>query len=95
MIRVSRLILLKRDVRLSDVAVEGGINSWLAMHYFGRLGGREYEKMTAAENAKHGLMMITLTPTSVRGFDNHRMIGAPLRAFMRIRNALPIPRSWI
>jgi hypothetical protein len=44
---------------------------------------------------KTGVSLITLTPESVRGFDNHRLIGVPLRAFMRIRNALPIPRGWL
>jgi len=33
------------------------------MHYFGRLGGREYEKMKAEENRKTGLSLIT-APTA-------------------------------
>ncbi len=90
-----RAVIVDGDVTLEKTSAGDGFNAELAMRYFGKLGGREYEKMTAAENAKHGLVVITLTPTSVRGFDNHRMIGAPLRAFMRIRNALPIPRAWI
>jgi hypothetical protein len=82
-------------VDLTKTTPDAGLNSELVMRYFGKIGGKEYEKMTAADNAKHGLVLITLTPKSVRGFDNHRMIGAPLRLYMRIRNLLPIPRSWI
>ena len=90
-----RAVVVDGDVALEKTTAEGGLNSELAMRYFGKIGGREYEKMTAEENAKQGLLLITLTPASVRGFDNHRMIGAPLRAYMRLRNLLPIPRSWI
>jgi PPOX class probable F420-dependent enzyme len=90
-----RAVIVDGTVTLSDVAVEGGINSWLAMHYFGRLGGREYEKMSAEENHKHGLSLIAFEPVRVRGFDNHRLIGVGLRLFMRLRESLPIPRSWL
>jgi hypothetical protein len=40
------------------------------------------------------LSLITLDPTRVRGFDNTRLIGLPLRLYMRLREALPLPRSW-
>lgn len=90
-----RAVIVDGAVTLSDVAVEGGLNSWLAMHYFGRFGGREYEKMTAAENHEHGLVQITFDPMRVRGFDNHRLIGAGFRLYMRLRESLPIPRSWL
>lgn len=90
-----RAVVVDGQVELAKTTPDAGLNSELAMRYFGRIGGKEYEKMTAEENAKHGLVLITLTPESVRGFDNHKMIGAPLRAYMRLRNLLPIPRSWI
>jgi PPOX class probable F420-dependent enzyme len=90
-----RAVVVDGDVQLTKTTPDAGLNSELAMRYFGKIGGKEYEKMTAADNAKHGLVLITLTPKAVRGFDNHRMIGAPLRVYMRIRNLLPIPRSWI
>jgi hypothetical protein len=64
------------------------------MHYFWRLGGREYEKITAAENRQHGLSLVTLEPVRVRGFDNHRLVGPALRLYMRLREALPLPRRW-
>jgi PPOX class probable F420-dependent enzyme len=90
-----RAVIVDGDVTLTDVPVEGGINSWLAMHYFGRLGGREYEKMTAEENRKTGLSLISFEPTRVRGFDNHRLVGAALRLYMRLRESLPLPRHWL
>jgi PPOX class probable F420-dependent enzyme len=89
-----RAVIVDGTVALSEAPLEGGITSWLAMHYFGRVGGREYEKMTAAENRAHGLSVIALEPTRVRGFDNHRLVAAPLRLYMRVREALPVPRSW-
>jgi len=52
-----------RSVTVTEASSEGGIKSWLAMHYFGRLGGREYEKMKAEENRKTGLSLIT-APTA-------------------------------
>lgn len=90
-----RAVIVDGEVSIGDVAVEGGVNSWLATHYFGRIGGREYEKMTAEENRKTGLVLLTLDPLRVRGFDNHRLIGSALRWYMRIRDALPIPRPWL
>ncbi|MCC6849730.1 MAG: pyridoxamine 5'-phosphate oxidase family protein [Deltaproteobacteria bacterium] len=90
-----RAVIVDGDVTLADAPLEGGVNSWLATHYFGRLGGREYERMTAEENRKTGLSLIAFEPVRVRGFDNHRLIGGALRWYMRLRNALPIPRRWL
>lgn len=90
-----RAAIVDGDVTVEDLALDDPLNGWLAMHYFGRLGGKEYEKMAAEENAKTGLVRITVDPTRVRGFDNHKLINAGLRLYMRIREALPIPRSWL
>jgi PPOX class probable F420-dependent enzyme len=90
-----RAVIVEGDVTLEDAPLAGGTNGWLAMHYFGRLGGREYEKMTAAENQKTGLTLVTLDPTRVRGFDNHRLVGRGLRLYMRLRESLPVPRHWL
>lgn len=90
-----RAVIIDGRVTLAAAEVTGGLHTELATRYFGKLGGREYEKMVAEENMKTGVTLISFTPESVRGFDNHRLIGAPLRGFMRIRNALPIPRAWL
>jgi hypothetical protein len=51
--------------------------------------------MTAAENQRTGLTLVTLDPTRVRGFDNHRLVGRGLRLYMRLRESLPVPRHWL
>jgi hypothetical protein len=89
-----RAVIVDGEVTVTDEPVVGGVNSWLAMHYFGLLGGREYEKLTAEQNRKTGLSLITFDPVRVRGFDNHRMVGRALRLYMRVRERLPLPRSW-
>ena len=89
-----RAVIVDGEVTLSDVAVEGGVNHWLATRYFGRIGGSEYEKMTAEANHKGGLSLIRFEPLGVRGFDNHRLVGRGLRLYMRVREILPVPREW-
>ncbi len=89
-----RAVIVDGAVTLSEAPLEGGITSWLATHYFGRFGGREYEKMTAEESRHTGLSLVTFEPTRVRGFDNHRLVGRALRLYMRVREVLPLPRSW-
>jgi PPOX class probable F420-dependent enzyme len=90
-----RAVIIDGRVTLTAAEVTGGLHTELATRYFGKLGGREYEKMVAEENMKTGVTLITLVPESARGFDNHRLIGAPLRIFMRVRDTLPIPRGWL
>ena len=90
-----RAVVIDGDVTIGEAPLEGGLTSGLAVRYFGRIGGREYEKMAAEENRKTGLSLITFEPTRVRGFDNHRLIGAGLRLYMRVRELLPIPRAWL
>jgi hypothetical protein len=36
-----RAVIVDGEVTVTDAPSAGGINSWLAMHYFGRIGGRE------------------------------------------------------
>lgn len=90
-----RAVIVDGDVTVLPVSPDDELNEWLATSYFGKLGGREYLKMTAADNRETGLVKVTLDPTRVRGFDNHRLVGRGLRLYMRVREALPIPRSWI
>jgi len=67
----------------------------MAVRYFGRVGAAEYDRMTAEEYAQKGLTLITLRPSELRGFDNSRAVSAPILAFVRLRDRLPIPRSWL
>lgn len=89
-----RAVIVEGTVSIEDAPVEGGLSSRLATRYFGRFGGQEYEKMSLEENRKTGLVQITLTPTRVRGFDNTRLISAPLRLFLWLREVTPLPREW-
>jgi PPOX class probable F420-dependent enzyme len=90
-----RAVIMDGSIDISPAPSQGGLNSQLARRYFGRLGGAEYEKMSAAEYAETGIVLLRFHPERVRGFDNWRLIGAPLRLFMRVRAALPIPVDWI
>jgi PPOX class probable F420-dependent enzyme len=90
-----RAVMIEGDVILEEAPTTGGLSSWLATWYFGRVGGNEYRKMVAEEVEKTGLTQVTLDPTRVRGFDNHKVIGAGLRFYMRLRESLPIPRTWM
>jgi PPOX class probable F420-dependent enzyme len=90
-----RAVIIQGHVTMQSTPVRGGTSSRLATRYFGKLGGREYERMTVDEYTKTGLVLMTLTPQRVRGFDNTRLIGAPLRLYMRLREILPIPREWL
>lgn len=90
-----RAVMIEGDVSLEEAPTTGGLSSWLATWYFGRVGGNEYRKMVAEEVEKTGLTQVTLDPVRVRGFDNHKAIGAVLRLYMRIRESLPLPRTWL
>ena len=87
-----RAVVIDADVTFSETPLEGGLNHWLARHYFGRMAGAEFEKMAIEEYSKTGVTQITLDPTRVRGFDNHQMIPAHLRFYQRVRESLPILR---
>ena len=90
-----RAVVIDGDVTFSETPVEGGLNRWLAVHYFGRLAGAQYEKMAIEEYSKSGLTKITIDPTRVRGFDNHQMIPAHLRFYQRMRESLPLLRRFM
>ncbi len=67
----------------------------VAVRYFGKLAAAEYEKLTADTYAETGLTLVTFRPAVVRGFDNTRAIGRATLAFVRLRERLPIPRTWL
>ena len=90
-----RAVLIDGDVTVTDAGVEDELGRWLATHYFGRIAGAEFQRMAREEYEKTGVVKVTFDPTRVRCFDNHRMIGLPLRLYQRIREWLPIPREWL
>ena len=90
-----RAILADGRVTLEPQPQGADPTAGIAMRYFGRVGAAEYERMTAEANAQTGLTLITLRPAELRGFDNTRAISSALLAFVRLRDRLPIPRSWL
>lgn len=91
-----RAVLADGEVTLAPL-VEGAADptAGIAERYFGRFAAAEYHRMTAEEYAQKGLTLITLRPAALRGFDNTRALNAATLAFVRLRDRLPIPRSWL
>lgn len=90
-----RAVLADGEVTMAPVDEAGDPTAGAAVRYFGRLGAAVYERMTAEEYARKGLVRITLKPAALRGFDNTRALGAATLAFVRLRDKLPIPMRWL
>lgn len=90
-----RAVILDGNVTLESVDPHCPLHAELSTRYFGRIGGAEYEKMVAEDNERNGVTMMTFEPDRMRGFDNERILSAPLLAYMKLRNRLPIPREWL
>lgn len=82
-------------VELSSIDARKDPTAGMAVRYLGRLGAPEYERLTAAEYARKGLTLITLRPRALRGFDNARALGRGARAFLWVREHLPVLRRWL
>jgi PPOX class probable F420-dependent enzyme len=91
-----RAVVIDADVELKPHE-PGDPTSVLATRYFGRVAGKIYQKMAAAESTKTGSKELTIVahPTEVRGFDNTRAIDKATLAFVRLRHRLPIPTNWL
>ncbi len=72
-----------------------GPTSAIATRYFGRIGGAEYAKMTGEQYDRSGLTLITLRPSSARGFDNTRGLALWQSLFLKLRAGLPIVGRWL
>ena len=91
-----RAVIADGEVELEPLPVgSDDTTAGMALRYFVRLGASEYERMTADEYARRGLTIITLRPTKLRGFDNTRALSRAALLFMRLRDRLPVPRSWL
>lgn len=90
-----RAVILEGVVTLSPIDPANDPTQGVAVRYFGRVAANEYHKMTAELYTASGLTLIALTPSAVRGFDNHRALSKPVLAFVKFRERLPIPRSWL
>ena len=90
-----RAATIDGELSFEDAPLSGGLNDWLAYWYFGKLGGKEFLRLSEEHRNESGLTQVTLDPTRVRGFDNHKTVGAGLRLFMRFRESLPFVRNWL
>lgn len=91
-----RAILADGSVTLEPLpTADADPTAGMATRYFGRVAAAEYDRMTADEYAQKGLVLITLRPSELRGFDNSRAVSATVLAFVRLRDRLPIPRAWL
>lgn len=84
-----RAVILEGAVELAPLDPADDPTSGMAARYFGRLGAREYGKLTAALYEESGQTLISFRPTVVRGFDNTRAVGRSALTFMRLRERLP------
>jgi PPOX class probable F420-dependent enzyme len=89
-----RAVIIDGDVTLSAMPTDDP-TAGMAVRYLGRLGAAEYDKLTAETYERTGLTLLTLQPEAVRGFDNASALGRATRAFVKVRNHLPIPRTWL
>lgn len=90
-----RAVILEGVVELSPLEHADDPTAGVAVRYFGRVAANEYDKLTAELYAASGLTLMALTPTAVRGFDNRKALSKPVHAFVRLRERLPIPRTWL
>jgi PPOX class probable F420-dependent enzyme len=74
---------------------DGSPTDGIERRYFGRIGGKEYQKLTAEHRAGTALVEVELRPTELRGFDNTHLVGRPITAFLRARPKLPLLRRWL
>jgi PPOX class probable F420-dependent enzyme len=94
-----RSVIIEGTVKLQPLASPGDPASdptaGMSTRYFGRLGAREYDKLTAEEYATRGLTLMTLQPTAVRGNDNRSVLSLATRAYVAVRERLPVPMGWV
>jgi len=90
-----RALVIDGTVTVTDEPPDTELHPWLATHYFGRLGAAEFLKQSAKEYGTAGMSRITIDPTRLRGFDLHKELSRPALLFMRLRDALPIPKAWL
>jgi len=67
----------------------------MAVRYLGRVGASAYDNLTNEVYERTGLTLITLTPTEVKGFDNLNALSLVERAFVYVRERIPVPRRWL
>lgn len=67
----------------------------MATRYFGRVGAAAHHRMTRELYEATGMVLITLVPHEIKGFDNTNALSPGELVFTRIREHLPIPRRML
>lgn len=89
-----RAVIADAVAQLRDLP-SGATDAPTAVRYLGRVGAAAYAAQTDEIYAASGLTEIVVAPDALRGFDNLHALSAPERAFVRLRNHLPVPRRWL
>lgn len=90
-----RAVIVDGTATLAPLAPASDPTAGMAMRYLGRLGAATYDAMTGEHYRQTGLVLLTLVPAELKGFDNRRALSTTQRAFVRWRERLPLPRRWL
>lgn len=90
-----RAVMIDGTVELEDLGSDSELSHEMAVRYFGKVGAKEYDKISSEERERTGQTLIRLVPSEVKGFDNTNAINAALLGYVRVRDRLPIPRRWL
>lgn len=90
-----RGLIVSGTVHLGPLDRQDDPSAGMAVRYFGRVAAGMYEDMTREVWDARGLTLIALTPEELMGFDNTAALSPFQLAFVRLRESLPIPRSWL
>jgi len=90
-----RAVIVDGTVAIEEAPADDPVGYQMAVRYFGKAAANEYWKMSAEDREANGRTLLTLVPSEVKGFDNTKAISKVLLAGVRLRDRLPIPRSWV
>lgn len=90
-----RAVIADGEVRLADLDPDHDPTDGMAVRYFGRVAAAAYERMVGDVYEETGLTLISLAPSELKGFDNLRALTRAQRLFVRTRERLPLPRTWL
>jgi len=90
-----RALIVSGVATLAPLDADTDPTDGVTVRYFGKAAATAYEGLMSPLWEARGLTLVTLAPTELRGFDNTRGLSKVQRAFIRLREALPIPRAWL
>ena len=90
-----RAVIIDGHAEATALDPETDPTTTMAIRYFGRVGAAAYDKLTRELYETTGLTLISVTPREIKGFDNTKALSRAERVFVRIREALPVPRRML